>query len=384
MIKSLPHNCILVIFFIFIVVTTIVSCFWSIYLLEAIRRKWRIYRHALQCLQKGECDLQQKILAYNSETEFVKIVFLFFMNLVEYTGLTFAFLSYVTIYINHIYTASHKDRFISMLGHSIYLEFPTNNNETLFSQLLISQSFPYLDNISIVLGTVLIASLFKYLAARYAQKSWIKSDKIPSMIGVFLIYEIIIQILVSFCNIHLIAMWCDKIIITAALLIAFQEYRKLIMVINWLIVDLKVCKNSTLLQKQVRMKHNFTQLIRLFSIGCVILLMSEYFNTIAYSLIIIFRENEYSDFSKYVSFCEVSHFSNSDIPFIFIILSMAGDILTIIGISFIFIPYIGHGFFTMCTILWRLWKGKTGYKTHYRNPLLTPLIRNKKYTREQY
>ena len=84
------YSCFLIISFIIVVYTTILSCFWSIYLIEAIRRKWNIYRRALGCLQQGDCDLQQQILTYNSKTEFVKNVFLFFMNLVEWTGIVLA------------------------------------------------------------------------------------------------------------------------------------------------------------------------------------------------------------------------------------------------------------------------------------------------------
>ena len=371
--EYLPLNYFLIISFLLLVFTTIVSCFWFIYLIEAIRRKWNIYRRALGCLQQGDCDLQQQILTYNSKTEFVKNVFLFFMNLVEWTGFVLACILIVPSYIDYTQYPTHKNQ--SMIRLGIYVYFSSNSSGTLVSE---SFNLPYLDNISFVLSMILVASLCMYLAARYAQKSWIKSDKIPFMIGVFLVGEILTQIAASFCYTHVIAMWCDVFLLTASLLIAFQQYRKLIMVINWLIVDLKVCNNRTLLRRQVRMKRNFTRILRLILTGAALVIMSQYVEDILLTSFIIFRENEHSSFYKYLSLCEFSHLSNPDVGYIFIILYWIKITLRLIGLSFILVPYIGYSLLAMCTILWRLCRGKTGYKTHYRNPLFVPLIREKK------
>ena len=373
--ELLPYDFLFIISFLLVVFTTIVSCFWFIYLIETIRRKWNIYRRALGCLQQGDCDLQQQILTYNSKTEFVKNVFLFFMNLVEWTGIMLACILIVPTYIDYIKNPTHKNQSMIILGHSIYDYFPSNNSGTLF---LDSSSFPYLGNISFVLSIILIASLCMYLAARYAQKSWIKSDKIPFMIGVFLVGEILTEIAASFCYTHVIAMWCDKFLLTASLIIAFQQYRKLIMIINWLIVDLKICNNRTLLRRQIRMKRNFTRILRLFLVGSALVIMSEYLESILLTSFIILRENEHSSFYKHISLCGVSHFSNPDVGYIFIIIAWIKMILALVGLYFILIPYIGYSLLAMCTILWRLCKGKTGYKTHFRNPLFAPLIREKK------
>ena len=361
--------------FIVIVFTTIVTCFWCVYLFEGILRKWKIYKHALRCLQEGECDFYQQTLTYNCKTEFVKSVFLFFMNLVEWTGFMLALLLNIPHYLNYIQNVSHENKSMNIFEHSINLKFSTNKSETLLAELFLEQYFPFFENISFALSFILIASLCMYLASRYAQKSWIKSDKMRHLIGVFLVSEIVIQIAASFCYTRIIAMWCDKLILTASLIIAIQQYRKLIMVINWLIVDLKVCNNSTLLIRQVRMKRNFTRIMRLLSIGSVFLLASEYFEIIILTLIIILRDNDQSHFYKYLSLCEFSNISN-DGRYILLILYWTKMILIIIGSAFILLPYIGCGLLTMCTILWRLCKGKTGYRTHYRNPLFAPLIRD--------
>ena len=47
------------------------------------------------------------------------------------------------------------------------------------------------------------------------------------------------------------------------------------------------------------------------------------------------------------------------------ILNWIEDIMTTIGSLFFFIPYIGYGICTMFVILWRLFKWKTGYRTHF-------------------
>ena len=50
--------------------------------------------------------------------------------------------------------------------------------------------------------------------------------------------------------------------------------------------------------------------------------------------------------------------------------------IVLIGSLFIFVPYTGYGLCTMFVILWRLLKGKTGYRTHFPVQLIVPLISN--------
>ena len=66
---------------------TFIFCFWSIYLLEAIQRKWRYHKNELRCIKLGDYSLQQRIFVYNSKTEYIKLIFLFFINLLEWLGL---------------------------------------------------------------------------------------------------------------------------------------------------------------------------------------------------------------------------------------------------------------------------------------------------------
>ena len=111
----LPYRCFLILSFTIVVFTTISFCFWFIYLIEAIRRKWNISRRALGCLQQGDCDLQQQILTYNSKTEFVKNVFLFFMNLVEWTGIVLVCILIVPTYIDYTQDPTHKNQSMIIL-----------------------------------------------------------------------------------------------------------------------------------------------------------------------------------------------------------------------------------------------------------------------------
>ena len=48
--------------------------------------------------------------------------------------------------------------------------------------------------------------------------------------------------------------------------------------------------------------------------------------------------------------------------------------VAVLGSCLIFVPYIGFGLCTMFVILWRLLKGKTGYRTHFHVQLNAPLI----------
>ena len=122
------------------------------------------------------------------------------------------------------------------------------------------------------------------------------------------------------------------------------------------------------------MKRNFTRIFRYILIGSAFLIASAYLEALLWTLVIILRENEQTSFYHYLSLCGVSHVANPDDWYIFMSLHWTLNILISIGIAFILFPYVVYGLLTMYTILWRLWEGKTGYKTHFRNPLFVPLL----------
>ena len=64
----------------------------------------------------------------------------------------------------------------------------------------------------VVLSLILLASLCMYLSERFANKSWIKSNNVPYLIGFFFCWEMGIRILSFFCAVEISALWCDKFV----------------------------------------------------------------------------------------------------------------------------------------------------------------------------
>ena len=344
---------------------TVLFCFWSVYLLDAIQRKWKVYKHALRCIQQGGDDSLQQMLAYDSKTEFVKFVFLFFMNLVEWLGSFSAFVACALRLIQEFPINSDKHQANDTKVHIILL-FSEN------SQVFYWQNLYDMPNILFVLSLLLVASLCMYLSERFAKVSWIKSDRIPCLIVSFLVFEIVVHILGFFCLTHIISLWCEKFSQILALLIAFKQYRKLMMIMNWSILDLKVSNNNTLVEKQVKMKEFFTKVFKFIWIGVVLLIASQIMETISLTLMMLLWSSP-SNSSRFLFFCENPHrILKSHI--IFKILHLIGFVFSVFGFSILTIPYIAYGLYTMCVILWRLARGKTGFKTHFGNTLHTSLI----------
>ena len=242
--------------------TTIVFCFWFVYLLDAIRSKWKFYKNALRCLQQENFDSQQQILVYNAKTEFVKNVFLFVMNFIEWLALIFICVAYI-IYIARVLIDCQE-------GNTI-----TNNNTNSSHYLMqmpciitkiVAFRIPSTGRVFIslahncaVLSLVLIASLCMYLANRFSQCSWISSANIPYLISLSILYQVVSQIIASFCSFLIIAELFNLFLFTVSTLFALKQYRKLLMVINWTIVDLRVSANNLLLKRQIRMKRTLPE-----------------------------------------------------------------------------------------------------------------------------
>ena len=329
------------------ILLTIVSFFWCIYLIDAIKRKYACYRSSLRCLQ-GQDNLHYQSLAYIAKTELVKFGFLFCINIVEWLGCTLA-----TIF--------------TLINTAIYYQHQNHTNRTnnthIASPLV---DLPYLQNVCLELSLVLVGCLCMYLAERQAQKSWIKSNLIPHCISFFLLCSIT-QIIVTVCFTRIIGLWLDTLLITLSLAFAWKQYRKLDMVIKWSIVDLQVLGSKRLLAKQIRMKRNFNKGVTVVLTGVICILISE----ILMALLgtagrILHMEHAYV----------LSLFQNSDFSHKYILhtLSLAVSSLSAIGCIIVFSPYIGYGFVSTSVILLRLCKGKTGYRTHFHNHLTDALV----------
>ena len=328
---------------------TIVFWFWFIYLVDAMKRKRGYYKTILRGVEV-ESDPQQQILAYNAKTELVKFVSIFCLNLVEWMGLTTTIIlgifQYVWDYRKYFLNAS-----LPFDSGKWYYKLHT----------------PYFHNLCLILSMTIIGSLCMYLSARYAQKSWIQSKRIPFLICFFLLNSIATQILVIICYTHIIGLWCDIILVSVSVVFAWKQYRKLDMVIQWSIVDLRVSGNIELLEKQVRMKLRFNRIFTTIWIGIACLLVAKFIGLISHTTQFILRM--YNNSSADRLLCP-SHLKSKDAMVVYSI----EEFMTTLGFLFFFIPYIGYGLCTMCVILWRLFKGKTGYRTHFHFQLTEPLI----------
>ena len=356
----------LIVMSLFAMTTTIIFCFWFVYLQEAIRRKWRFYRSYLRCLQRGEVSSQQQILTYNAETEFVKYVFLFFMNIVEW-------LAFILAYVDYMFTS---EQISTNCQGAINGSHSANKSENWFEKhvsclvnatnsRIHSNSVLLLANNCVVLSLVLIASLCNYLAARSAQKTWITSKRIPYSIGIFVVALIAIHFAAFHCSIIIIARWCNALLMTASLLMLLKQYRLLSMVIDWTIVDLRVSKNSDLMERQIKMKRRFSRVFTSLWIGIVIILANKYIGNLLSTSTLVIRFCHTKQFE--ISLCENTNYAFHQFTDIIVLIYLIKRIFIVVGSAFIFIPYIGYGVCTMYVILWRRITGQTGYKTRYHN-----------------
>ena len=318
---------------------TIVFWFWFIYLIDATKRKRGYYKTTLRCIEV-ESDPHLQMLAYNAKTELVKFVYLFCLNLVDWAGITTVF----TFKISKFVWDNQQ-------------ELPTDHSPLRSGKWfnLYQLNVACIVNLCLVISMAIIGSLCMYLSARYAQKSWITSNRIPYWIGFFLLSSSAAQVLVIICDTYIIGMWLDKIVVTLSVLFAWKQYRMLNMVIQWSIVDLRVSGNIELLEKQVRMKRRFNRIFTTIWIGVFCALVANSIPLISQTARIIHHMGNHSFTETLI--CS-SNYDN-------MIKYLVEEIMAVIGCLFFFIPYIGYGLCTMFVILWRLFKGKTGYRTHF-------------------
>ena len=330
------------------ILLTIVTFFWCIYLIDAIKRKYACYRSNLRC-QQGEDDFHNQSLAYIAKTELVKYGFLFCINIVEWLGLTFA-----TIFA-----------LVNTANYCYYQNLSNHTNSSHIALLLVD--LPLFGSICMELSIVLVGCLCMYLAERQTQISWIKSNSMPHWICFFLLCSIIAQILAIVPHTWFIGLWLDKLLKTFSLIFALKQYRKLNMVIKWSIVDLQVRGSKRLLAKRIRMKRNFNRRFTVILTGVICILISE----ILVILFVTVKRILHKEHADILSIFQISDFSHN---YILQALSLTAASLSTIGYFLVLFPYIAYGFVTMFVILWRLFKGKTGYRTHFHNQLADPLV----------
>ena len=338
---------------IFYFLYTIVFCFWFIYLLDAMKRKRSFYKTTLRCLQ-GESDPHQQMLAYNAKTELVKFCICFCLNLVDWVGFTFL----TTLLII---------KYLSDYQH----EFPTNHLLSVSGELTSMLNIISFDVLFLIISLAIIGILCMYLSARYAQKSWITSERIPYWSCFFLLSSIISQMLVYICYTHIIGLWCDILLVTVSVMFAWKQYKKLNMILQWFIVDLRVNGNLKSLEKHTRMKRRFNRIFTTIWIGMYCILATYYIEGAFQTVQFILRTYNRSFTGKLL--CDTSinyHLDSYALGVVYLVELFIGGS----GIFIIFIPYTGFGLCTMYVLLSRLCKRKTGYRTHFHIVLSRPLI----------
>ena len=349
---------------------TIVFCFWFVYLLDAVRSKWNFYKNTLRCLQQENFDSQQQILIYNAKTEFVKNVFLFVMNFIEWLALISSCIaSAINIAEITILGCQEGNKVtINITNSSHYpIQISCIITKIEFRNPLLVFIFNSLAHFCTVLSFILAASLCKYLANRFSQCSWITSDNIAYLISLFILYLVVYQIIALFCSFLIIAKCFNLFLLTVSTLFALKQYRKLLMVINWTIVDLRVSGNNLLLKKQIKSKKIFIQAFTFIWIGSILVLT--YYLIQLFLLLVLIVSQSYSSSEIDISLCQDSHTHIPVVTDIFYILIIANKIILLVGIVVMYTPYIGYGLSTMFVVLRRMYTGTSAYKTHYRNPL---------------
>ena len=332
---------------------TAVFCFWFIYLVDAMKQKRIIYKTTSKCIQ-GESDHHQQMLAYNAKTNFVKFVMLFCLNIMEWAGCTLTLLPFSKDIINMFQQV-----------------FNTNHTFSISSRKDFDLHLPYFDNVCIVISLAIIGSLCMYLSARFAQKNWIQSKRIPYWICFFLLSSIVAQCLVILCDTYIIGIWCDKIVVTLSAIFGWKQYRKLNTIIQWSIVDLRVSGNIELLERHIRMKRRFNRIFTTFWIGISCIIVANSISAISGTITFLTYYHQFT--AGFICDTSVRSLLETESYIVSVLLLM--ELFTgITGIFFIFIPYIGFGLCTMFVLLWRLLKGKTGYRTHFPGHLNAPLI----------
>ena len=125
-----------------------------------------------------------------------------------------------------------------------------------------------------------------------------------------------------------------------------------------------------LLDRHVRMKRRFNRIFTAIWIGVSFLSVALFVYVIARTTKVLFRLSNQPFTERLL--CNTSHISYLDSFALFA--DSVVELLAILGMLFSSLFYIGYGLCTMYVLLWRLCKGKTGYRTHFHVELTRPLI----------
>ena len=341
-------------------------CFWFVYLLQLIIQKRNSYRASVRNL---ELSITSQNTSYQIKTDLVKNVFLFVMNIIELISLTFAVVpsTIATTFpqSNNISSSMSNETFYHKLK-SYYL-LKGEGFLTVFNEKVIL----YTNTLSINLFDLsisILTSLCIYLSARYAQKSWIKSTSIRYYLGITVVLIVIFQVCTFISCVFSTIMRLFHCLFEVILFVLMIKHsRRLKMVVNWTIVDLKISKtNKRLLFRLQRKQKSFVKFLHLLWIGIFLIVLSDTSSTTVF--VVLTDWNSIQADKSPLNRCVKQN--NHIAAYVTAPIFSASDLLFIIGITLILTPYIGIGLYTMVIVLWRCGNGKTGYRTKFRNPLL--------------
>ena len=248
---------VIIIVFIILLVST-VFVFWFVYLFERIFHYWKYYNSALRASK----DYTEQVV-YERKTELVKVIFLFAINLIEYTCL----MAYVALRI-----------FVNTQGpdSDLSAHFLTSHQYELLSFTQISFSVMY---DLVIINLALISTLCRYLAAKYAEKSWINNKHVKKYLSLLAILIIIITILYSFCYLVFLAKCLQFLLEVSILAITIKQFKRLIMVIDWKIVGLGIdndANNIFVLKSLIQNRRRSVICMTIIFIGAFLLIFSEF------------------------------------------------------------------------------------------------------------
>ena len=147
MFQNIISVCLAGLLFLLFVITTIVFCFWFVYLFDAIQRKLVFYRYTVRRTREREVSSEHIILVYDSKTEFVKYIFLFFLNLVEWMELGFGCCSYFVSFIRE-YASAENNKLPNATQYSFYITYVDTSKVN--ENLRLVNCFPFLANFCLI------------------------------------------------------------------------------------------------------------------------------------------------------------------------------------------------------------------------------------------
>ena len=338
-------------------VSTVAFIFWFIYLLQELLSRKAIYKSALKRCNENN-SLEQRETVYKANTDYVKTIFLFWINFFEWIAGLYVFVDYMYS-IGKAYVVYYLEN--SPIENQVNSGKFVWGTETLNSYIYTNIMFTWYNFLLLTLTST--ACLCNYLTARYARKSWIKHNKIPYIITLTVAFIILTQISSLFCFLRVIVRWIHLLVLILVLAFGIHQSRKLRMVIKWTLVDLEISQNNLKqLNKLKKMILNFRIYITAYWIGCICIFFSVLGANINLTTQIVLQ----NILAKQHNYSLCTNESDSHLPrYIEICLLVVENIACLLGYFLVYVPYSVFGYYTMSVLIWRRVTGRAEYYTRY-------------------